>query len=129
MTDQMKHILDQLAPTFQKLGEKKHDMIVEGHTDDIPIHTAKFNSNWELSTARATTVVLYLIHAHNYPPQHIAAIGYGENKGLPRGQDEDLAAWRSKNRRVVFLVKNPEKETVAKETVSEGAAPAESEEH
>lgn len=109
MTDQMKHILDQLAPTFQKLAEKKHDMIVEGHTDDIPIRTAKFPSNWELSTARATTVVQYLISQHKYPPAHIAAIGYGENKGLARVEDEDLSAWRSKNRRVVFLVKNPEK--------------------
>jgi chemotaxis protein MotB len=77
LSDKMKEVLSQLAPTFKKLADAKHDIIVEGHTDDIPIHTAKFNSNWELSTARATTVVLYLIHAHNYPPQHIAAIGYG----------------------------------------------------
>lgn len=108
MTDEMKKILDQLAPTFKTLGDKKHDIIVEGHTDDIPIHTAKFDSNWELSTARATTVVQYLLKQHGYPPQHIGAIGYGENKGLEREPDEDLAAWRSKNRRVVFLVKNPE---------------------
>lgn len=119
MTDQMKKILDGLAPTFQKLAEKRHDMIVEGHTDDVPIRTAKFGSNWELSTARATTVVQYLIKAHGYPPQHIAAIGYGENKSLPRGEDEDLAAWRSKNRRVVFLVKNPEKTETSAETPSE----------
>ncbi|MCG3205227.1 MAG: hypothetical protein KCHDKBKB_01946 [Elusimicrobia bacterium] len=112
MTDQMKHILDQLAPTFQGLAEKKHDMIVEGHTDDIPIRTAKFPSNWELSTARATTVVQYLIAQHRYPPAHIAAIGYGENKALQRSEDEDLNAWRSKNRRVVFVVKNPEKQEV-----------------
>ena len=108
MTDQMKGILDNLAPTFSKLAEKRHDMIVEGHTDDIPIKTARFASNWELSTARATTVVQYLIARHNYPPKHIAAIGYGENKSLERSPDEDLAAWRSKNRRVVFVVKNPE---------------------
>jgi flagellar motor protein MotB len=122
MTEQMKKILDGLAPTFQSLAAKKHDMIVEGHTDDIPIHTAKFASNWELSTARATTVVQYLISAHRYPPIHIAAIGYGENKSLEKSPDEDLAAWRSKNRRVVFLVKNPEPET-------KSAAPEESESH
>jgi chemotaxis protein MotB len=108
LTDQMKEILSSLAPTFQKLAEKKHDMIVEGHTDSIPIHTAKFESNWELSTARATHVVQYLLQNKNYPPEHIAAIGYGENKSLPREPDEDVAAWQSKNRRVVFLVKNPE---------------------
>ncbi len=122
MTDEMKGILNQLAPTFKKLAEKKHDIIVEGHTDDIPIHTTKFDSNWELSTARATTVVQYLIHEHKYPPEHIAAIGYGENKGLPRGPDEDLTAWRSKNRRVVFLIKNPDSPAKTSEVaeVSEG---------
>ncbi len=109
MTDEMKGILDGLAPTFQKLAERRHDMIVEGHTDAIPIHNAKFNSNWELSTARATTVVQYLLQKHGYPAKHIAAIGYGENKNLPRGPDEDLETWYSKNRRVVFVVKNPEK--------------------
>ncbi|MBV9080504.1 MAG: OmpA family protein [Elusimicrobia bacterium] len=113
LTDQMKKILDQLAPTFQKLAVKDHDMIVEGHTDDVPIKTAKFDSNWELSTARATNVVQYLLHQHHYPPAHIAAIGYGENKSLPRAPDEDMAAWRSKNRRVVFVLKNPEKSGAA----------------
>jgi len=115
ITDQMKEILDKLAPTFEKLGQKQHDILVEGHTDNIPIHTARFSSNWELSTARATTVVQYLIHQHNYPPGHIAAIGYGENKSLPRQPDEDMAAWQSKNRRVVFLVKNPESVKPGKE--------------
>lgn len=109
MTDQMKKILDGLAPTFQKLADRNHDIIVEGHTDSTPIHTARYNSNWELSTARATTVVQYLLKAHHYPPQHIAAVGYGENKNLPRLPDEDFVAWQAKNRRVVFVVKNPEK--------------------
>lgn len=108
LTDQMKGILDQLAPTFQKLGEKKHDMIVQGHTDDVPIRTARFASNWELSSARATNVVQYLLKKHNYPPAHIAATGYGSNKSLARSADEDLTGWRARNRRVVFVVKNPE---------------------
>ncbi|MCB4757499.1 MAG: OmpA family protein [Elusimicrobia bacterium] len=108
LTDQMKKILDGLAPTFRKLADKRHDIIVEGHTDDVPIKSDKFPSNWELSTARATNVVHYLIHQYQYPPQHIGAIGYGENKSLPRAPEEDLVAWRSRNRRVVFVVKNPE---------------------
>lgn len=108
LTDQMKGILDKLAPTFQKLGEKKHDMTVEGHTDDVPIHTARFDSNWDLSSARATSVVQYLIKKHGYPAKYIAATGYGENKSLPRTPEEDLNAWRSRNRRVVFVVKNPD---------------------
>lgn len=114
LTPQMKEILDKLAPTFQKLGERKHDMIVEGHTDNVPINSARFPSNWELSTARATSVVQYLLKTHNYPPKHIGAIGYGDNKNLPQTTDEDLAAWRSKNRRVVFVVKNPQPESEKK---------------
>lgn len=113
LTPQMMQILDELAPTFHKLAERKHDMIVEGHTDDVPIRSARFASNWELSTARATNVVQYLLKKHQYPPKHIAAIGYGENKNLARSTEEDLAAWRSKNRRVVFVVKNPQKDEPA----------------
>ncbi len=108
LSDQMKRILDGLAPTFQKLAERNHDMIVEGHTDDAPIRSAKFESNWELSTARATNVVKYLLTKYQYPPKHIAAIGYGDNKNLPRQPDEDQVAWRSRNRRVVFVIKNPD---------------------
>jgi hypothetical protein len=78
-------------------------------------------SNWELSTARATNVVQYLLTQHKYPPKHIAAIGYGENKNLARGADEDLETWYSKNRRVVFVVKNPEKEASADEPPSSAA--------
>lgn len=108
MSEQMKGILDGLAPTLVKLAQKKHDVIVEGHTDDVPIRSARFASNWELSSGRATNVVQYLLNKHAFPPKHIAAVGYGENKNLSRESEEDTAAWRQRNRRVVFLVKNPE---------------------
>lgn len=129
MTDQMKEILDKLAPTFQKLGEKRHDIIVEGHTDDIPIKTARFSSNWDLSSARATSVVQYLINKQGYPPDRIAAVGYGEFRSLPKAEDEDLAAWRSRNRRVVFVVKNPDSTdaATAKDAKSESKADAKKE--
>ncbi|MCB4757324.1 MAG: flagellar motor protein MotB [Elusimicrobia bacterium] len=123
LSDQMKKILDGLAPTFSKLAAKNHDMIVEGHTDDVPIHSPKFSSNWELSTARATSVVQYLLHQYDYPPRHIAAIGYGENKSLPRAPTEDSVAWRSRNRRVVFVIKNPTPEP--KEDKGEGESKSE----
>ena len=110
LTDQMKGILDQLAPTFDKLGKRNHDIIVEGHTDDVPIKTPKFASNWELSSARALNVVQYLVNKHHYPAAHIAATGYGDNLNLARTTDEDLTGWRARNRRVVFVVKNPDKD-------------------
>jgi len=109
LAPQMKEILDQLAPTFQKLGAKNHEMIVEGHTDDVPIRTARFGSNWDLSSARATNVVQYLVNKHGYPAAHIGASGYGSNRNLERNGEEDLTGWRARNRRVVFVVKNPDK--------------------
>lgn len=51
---------------------------VEGHTDNVPIHTVLFKSNWELSTARATEVIRKLIVEHGFAPERLSASGYGE---------------------------------------------------
>lgn len=51
---------------------------VEGHTDNVPIHTVQFKSNWELSTARATEVIRKLIVEHGFAPDRLSASGYGE---------------------------------------------------
>lgn len=109
LSPQIRKILDELAPTLKKLTDKRHDILVEGHTDDVPIRTARFASNWELSTARATRVVQHLLTNHGLAPQHLAAVGYGANRNLPRKTEEDLNAWRARNRRVVFIIKNPRK--------------------
>lgn len=94
-------VLDKLAPIFQKM---ENEVVVQGHTDDVPISTSKYESNWELSTARATKVVKYLIGQKGIPPPRMSAIGYGEYRPLvPNISPEN----RAKNRRVVFLVKNP----------------------
>lgn len=99
----MIEILAKITPTLRKLALDGHDIVVEGHTDDVPIHTAQFSSNWELSTARATSVVQHMIHQLGMPPAHMAAIGYGEYHPLvPNDTDEH----RARNRRVVFFVKN-----------------------
>jgi len=77
---------------------------VEGHTDNVPIHTAQFASNWELSTARATTVVQYLIEAGGLDPARLAAAGYAEYR--PRLSNDSLDA-RARNRRVDIVVLDP----------------------
>ncbi len=69
---------------------------VDGHTDRIPIHTPEFRSNWELSTARAISVVRFLID-QGIPPDHLAATGFGEHQPLDPGLSE--AALR-RNRRI-----------------------------
>ncbi len=74
---------------------------VEGHTDDRPINTSRFPSNWELSTARATEVVRYLIERHGYPPGKISALGYASYRPyVPNTSAEN----RAKNRRVDMVV-------------------------
>lgn len=74
---------------------------IEGHTDDAPIASATFPSNWELSTARASSVLRYLIGHHAFPTARISAAGYGETR--PVG-DNATAEGRAANRRVEIVV-------------------------
>ena len=109
LTARMTTILQHLSPKLKELAVKDHDVMVEGHTDNIPIKGGAFPSNWELSTARATVVVRYMIDNTNFPPTRIGATGYGEHR--PEGPN-DSEANRAKNRRVVFFIKNaPQKFT------------------
>jgi flagellar motor protein MotB len=91
-----------LVPSLRKLGAE-HEILVEGHTDDQKIHNIYFDSNWELSTARATSVTRLLIEKYGVPSGHIGAVGYGDTRPLvPNTSPEN----RSKNRRVVFFIKS-----------------------
>lgn len=92
--------LDALASI---LAEMPYTIWVEGHTDNSPIATAAFPSNWELSAARATAVTRYLVE-RGLAPQRLRAVGYGETQ--PRSSN-DTAEGRSQNRRVVFRVEMP----------------------
>ena len=67
--------MTRLSDALQRLP---HGVRVEGHTDDMPIHTPQFNSNWELSTARATHVVQFLIQQGALAPERLSAAGYAE---------------------------------------------------
>jgi chemotaxis protein MotB len=85
--------------------DRTHPIIVEGHTDNVPISTAEFPSNWELSTARATNVVRYLI-GHGISARRMGAAGYA---ALNPVASNATAAGRALNRRVdiVFERLNP----------------------
>ena len=74
---------------------------VEGHTDDVPIYTAEYRSNWELSTARASSVVTYLVGEMGMQPERFAIAGYGEFR--PQVPNESDAN-RAMNRRVDIVV-------------------------
>jgi chemotaxis protein MotB len=74
---------------------------VEGHTDNVPIHTPRYPSNWELSTARAVSVVKYFVDVGKINPQRLSAVGYGASRPLA---PNDAAAGRAKNRRVEIVL-------------------------
>ncbi len=93
-----------LAQVSAVLRRTQNHIRVEGHTDDTPIHTAQFPSNWELSTARATNVLHYLIDHGHLLPSRLSAAGYGEY--FPRVPNTTKAN-RAKNRRVdIVLLRN-----------------------
>jgi len=74
---------------------------IEGHTDNVPIHTTQMPSNWELSTARSTEVVRVLIIAHRFAPQRLSAAGYAEYHSIASNL---TVQGRAQNRRVDILI-------------------------
>jgi chemotaxis protein MotB len=78
-------------------------LLIEGHTDDTPMHSARFASNWELSTARATAVVQWLAEQEHFPADRLSAAGYGEFR--PRVPNDSVQA-RARNRRVDIVIQN-----------------------
>jgi chemotaxis protein MotB len=96
-----RELIARLAQTLQPLGNA---IRIEGHTDDVPIHTARYGSNWELSTARASAVVAFLIETHGFAPGRLSAAGYGEfHPRVANDSNEN----RARNRRVDIVVLNP----------------------
>jgi chemotaxis protein MotB len=90
--------LAKLAPVLAGITDRKY--LVAGHTDNVPIKTAKFPSNWELSTARAVEVVRFMI-ANGMMPQQVAAAGYGEfDPVVPN----DTPEHRTQNRRIEIVL-------------------------
>lgn len=73
---------------------------VEGHTDNVPIHSDIYPSNWELSSSRAATVVRLFVDG-NVSPDKIVAVGYGENRPVA---DNTTESGRAKNRRIDIIV-------------------------
>ena len=97
-------IAAEALPLLQKVGavisKTAYLIRIEGHTDNIPIHTERYPSNWELSTARAVNVLRYFIKNHNVDPQRLAAEGFSEFHPLVAN---DTAENREKNRRVEII--------------------------
>lgn len=102
--DIKKEALDSLTAIGSVLDKKEYQsssIRVEGHTDNVPISTAKYPSNWELSTARSTNVIKYLISNVSIDPNRLAASGYGEYHPIASNADN---VGKAKNRRVDIVV-------------------------
>jgi chemotaxis protein MotB len=95
-------LLDTIA---SGLAKAPNYMRVEGHTDNVPINTARFPSNWDLSTSRATALVTYLVSRFGITPGRLSAAGYAEFRPVA---PNDTAEGRALNRRVDIVVLNPE---------------------
>jgi len=88
------------------IADSPYEVRVEGHTDNVPIKTARYPSNWELSTARAVTVLRYFIETYGIPSKRLSAEGFAEyHPMVPNDSIEN----RAKNRRVeiIFLNTHP----------------------
>ena len=98
LTADGKKTIDALA---KQLKPHATSVRIEGHTDSIPIHDDRYYSNWELSTARATSVIQRLIEVHRMDATKLTASGYAEFRPLA---PNDTAEGRTRNRRVELVV-------------------------
>lgn len=98
-------------PVLEKVAEilapLRNQVRVEGHTDSLPTTSSGYASNWELSAARAVSVVRYLTESAGLAPERFSAIGCGEHRPVA---ENNTAEGRSKNRRVEILVIYPREE-------------------
>ena len=110
-----------LSPLFKKIleiPEHKSDlMTVEGHTDNVPMRSKKFPSNWELSSARATIIATMLINRLRYPEESISIVGFADTRPKVSYTDQngsllkgsELKNARRTNRRVEIVLTTPPK--------------------
>ncbi len=98
------------------VNSMENDILVEGHTDNVPIHNSQFASNWELSTERAVSVVRYFVGEKGVAPTRFSVKGYGEFKPLV---DNSTPENRAINRRVDVLIVDQKDDQQAKKTNDE----------
>lgn len=101
-------IRSEALPVLRKVGQLiatvEYNIRIEGHTDDWPISTARFPSNWELSTGRAASVVRFFIENLGFSPKQLEAAGYGQERPIA---SNETAEGRQKNRRVDVVLLRP----------------------
>jgi len=92
-------------PTLRQIADRlsttPYDLRIEGHTDNVPVHNAEFDSNWELSAARATHIARVFLEMNAISPDRLSAAGYAEFHPVA---SNDTAEGRAENRRVDLVV-------------------------
>lgn len=94
--------LARLAGVLRKKFPGKQ-IVVEGHTDNVPIRKSKYLSNWELSAQRSLSVLHFLVDKEKFGPKQVAAVAYGETQPVANNKTE---TGRRQNRRAVIVVKD-----------------------
>lgn len=94
-----------LNTIIEAMTQYSNPLRIEGHTDNIPINSSQFPSNWELSAGRATNVLRYLLKTHELDPAAISATGYAEFRPTA---DNSTPEGRSQNRRVDIVMLSSE---------------------
>lgn len=97
-------LLQELSRVIRDVSHGSHMIEVEGHTDDLPISNEQFPSNWELSSARATGVVKYLLES-GIEKERLKASGYADSRPKEGLDDLPLNEQRKANRRVVVSIR------------------------
>ncbi|OEH91797.1 flagellar motor protein MotS [Bacillus solimangrovi] len=101
-------LLESAKPFLNKVGtlltNVPNPVKVEGHTDNRPISTVRYPSNWELSGARSSSVIRYLLREHGLDAKRFTSIGYGDTRPLAANNSQEN--WQ-KNRRVEIVISDP----------------------
>ncbi len=98
LNESSKSVLTRLADVIKSIP---NDIRIEGHTDNTPINTARYPSNWHLSVDRALSTAYYLISQQGVDPDKVSIVGYSEYRPIA---PNDLPAQREKNRRVDLVI-------------------------
>ncbi len=104
LTRQTKAVLDKVITV---LKEYPLNLVVRGHTDNVPIKSARYPSNWELSAARAANALAYVVEVGGIPVNRVKAVGYAHTRPL---QPNDTKAGRNVNQRVEFFFHQPSRD-------------------
>jgi chemotaxis protein MotB len=101
--------LDAISRLAAVLRQRRENLRIEGHTDNIPIHNSHFASNWELSTTRATDMIRLLITKYDLPPNRLSAAGYGEFHPVA---SNSTGEGRAQNRRLDIVILTPSRSMI-----------------